>query len=162
MHMAEFSGTSFCTITMQTCLSKSPQASGDEQPPSGRVHWSKQDELILIQFLSERVSEMTDAKSFKPSVFKEAAKHLESVHDSSMKGSAKTHTSCNHKFGKVCISFHIFILYPDFYDQLKATLCLVSDLKSMLGMVYDDDRGVIITDDGMKKVWDNLVRVSHC
>ena len=160
--MAEFSGTSFCTITMQTCLSKSPQASGDEQPPSGRVHWSEWDESILIQFLSERVSEMTDARSFKLSVFKEAAKHLESVHDSSMKGSAKTHTSCNHKFRKVCISFHIFVLYLDFYDQLKATLHLVSNLKSMLGVVYDDDRGVIITDDGMKKVWDNLVRVSYC
>ena len=105
---------------------------------------------------------MTDAKSFKLSVFKEAAKHLELVHDLSTKGSAKTHTLCNHKSRKVCISFHIFVLYPDFYDQLKATLCLVSNLKSMLGMVYDDDRGVIITDDGMKKVWDNLVRVSYC
>ena len=32
----------------------------------------------------------------------------------------------------------------------------------MLGMVYDDNRGVIIMDDGMKKVWDDLVRVSYC
>ena len=53
-------------------------------------------------------------------------------------------------------------MYPDFYDQLKATLHLVSNLKLMSGMVYDDDRGVIIMDDGMKKVWDNLVRVSYC
>jgi hypothetical protein len=88
---------------MQTQSSKSPPTSGDELPPYRKAFWGVEEEAMLIHFFSERISEITNGKMFKPPVFRDVAKHLETYPN--RRGPAKNSSSCQTKFKRVCISF---------------------------------------------------------
>jgi hypothetical protein len=89
---------------MHTWSSKSPPTSGDDHPQkAGKAHWAVEEEVMLIQFLSDKAGPSPTSTSFKTQDFTEVARYLERY--PSRKGGVKTNKSCQNKLQSVCISF---------------------------------------------------------
>ena len=64
-----------------------------------RCDWSEADETRFIEFLVGQKSRAGNSATFKDSIFKAAAEHME---ETRMKGGPKTLETCRAKWARVC------------------------------------------------------------
>src|SRR5437899_9463425 len=89
------------SLCAEYCIELVEEEMAEEQVQ--RAHWNEQEQLVMVQYLSSRMSEIGDNGAFKKKVWNDVAKEISPL---LTKGPAKTAASCKSKFKSVCI--HVY------------------------------------------------------